>query len=238
MKTSIFVPCIQKHTRYIRDVVTAYCRGTVKPDEIIVFISGARSDCVVTRKSHVEINREDPFLAGPARQMAEELCSGDIILYQDADDMPHPQRVEIVKQYFERYDIVHLTHSYAFLGQLPPWADKNIHFTSNTMPRKIDAKDIVFMNGNWMEGEYFPGGELTDCTHSASSWGPTDCIQHAGACCVRREVLNKVKWKKNTDLKLAPINRGKAEDYEFCMECAFEFKKSMMISAVLYQYRV
>jgi hypothetical protein len=170
--------------------------------------------------------------------MAEELCLGDIILYQDADDLPHPQRVEIVKQYFETHDIVHLTHSYAFLGPLPPWADKNVHHTSSTMPQNINTKDIVFMNSEWISRLYFPGGKLTDCTRSASSWGLKNCIQHAGACCVRRDVLQKIRWKKNCDLTLAPINRGKAEDYEFCMECAFAFQKSMMISAVLYQYRV
>lgn len=236
MKTSVFIPCTQKHAHYIPGVVEAYQRGTVRPDEIVVFVSGDSRSYEAFKGASREVHVRELVLAGPARQMAKKLCSGDIVLYQDADDLPHDQRVEVVKQLFESMDIMHLTHSYAFMGKLPLWADSRIHHTSETMPKTIDLKTVSVIGGGTIFDMYFPGGRITDCSR-VSSWGPTDNIQHAGACCIRREVLNIVSWKKNNALVLAPINKGKAEDFEFCMECAFKFKKSAMVSAVLYQYR-
>ena len=237
MKTSVFIPCTQKHIKYISGLVSEYQHGTVKPDEIVVFVSGNGRSYEVFKNTHYEKHVAGNVLAGPARQTAKQLCSGDIILYQDADDLPHPQRVEIVKHLFETMDIMHMTHSYAFMRELPSWADGKIHYTAATMPKTIEYKEISIIDGKKIFEMYFPGGRITDCSTAACSWGSTDNIQHAGACCIRREVLNVVTWKKNNALALAPMNKDKAEDYEFCMECAFRFKKSAMISAVLYQYR-
>lgn len=236
MKTSVFIPCTQKHVGYIPGLVEAYQHSTVRPDEIVVFVSGDSRGYEAFKSASREVHVRERVLAGPARQMAKKLCTGDIVLYQDADDLPHDQRVEVVKHLFESMDIMHLTHSYAFMGKLPPWADSRIHHTSETMPKAIDLKTVSVIGGGAIFDMYFPGGRITDCS-KVLSWGPTDNIQHAGACCIRKEVLNIVSWKKNNALVLAPINRGKAEDFEFCMECAFKFKKSAMVSAVLYQYR-
>ena len=35
---------------------------------------------------------------------------GDIFICQDADDFPHPQRVEVVRYFFEKLELDHLQH--------------------------------------------------------------------------------------------------------------------------------
>lgn len=235
MKTSVFIPCTQKHAHYIPGVVRSYCQGTVKPDEIVVFISGDR-DYELFRNTHYEKHVKEKYLAGEARQKARDLCRGDIILYHDADDLPHPQRVEVVKYWFGHTDAAHMTHSYAFLGELPKWANRGTHHTSATMPKKIIPANVPVLGFGAIREMYFPDGQIGECSRT-SSWGPLESIQHAGACCIRREVLDAVRWKRNDELVLAKANLSKAEDFEFCMECAFKLKSSML-NAVLYQYRV
>jgi hypothetical protein len=105
------------------------------------------------------------------------------------------------------------------------------------LPGTIRAEDIKPIGNDFIQREYFPNGRLTDCSKQATSWGPDFCYQHAGACCISRDVLKQVQWKPNDKLVLATINKSKAEDYEFCMEVAFKFKKSVMLSPVLYEYR-
>jgi hypothetical protein len=84
---------------------------------------------------------------------------------------------------------------------------------------------------------YFPSGQITDCSKVSIAYGEQPYCQHAGACCIKREVLKDVQWKANDKLVLAPANRSKAEDYEFCMEVLFKMNRSMMIDAKLYSYR-
>ena len=50
--------------------------------------------------------------AGKNRNRAAAATTGAIIIYQDADDLPHPQRVELIKRAFEEHEIDHLIHLY------------------------------------------------------------------------------------------------------------------------------
>ena len=234
MKTSVFIPCTQKHAHYIPGVVRSYRQGTVKPDEIVVFISGDR-DYELYRNTHYEKHVKEKYLAGEARQKARDLCHGDIILYHDADDLPHPQRVEVVKYWFGHTDAMHLTHSYAFLNRLPKGLSPSSYHTSATMPRKVISANVPIIYFQTIWKRYFNGGQIGECSRF-TAWGEPG-IQHAGACCIRREVLDTVRWKRNDELVLAKVNLSKAEDFEFCMECAFKLKKSIMLGAILYQYR-
>lgn len=225
MKVSVFIPCTMKHFKYIKFLVSRYLLGTRKPDEIVLFLSGAQGTILFPVikgiKTHVT---SEIVLAGPARQMALELCSGDVVVYQDADDIPHPQRIEIIERMFQENDIVHLTHQYVFIGK-------------ESMPQKVYFERIKTWDGQHIYDHYFPNGDIKECGKISISYGCPPYNQHAGACSIKREILKEVKWRLNNDLVLAPANRSKAEDYEFCMEVAYKYKKSMMIAAKLYAYR-
>ncbi|KAA0571758.1 hypothetical protein FZ983_32990 [Azospirillum sp. B21] len=54
---------------------------------------------------------------------------------------------------------------------------------------------------------------------------------HAGQPVIRREVLKQMRWKDWAELAF-----GIAEDYEFNMECAYVWRKSMIVDIPLIRY--
>ena len=83
---------------------------------------------------------------------------------------------------------------------------------------------------------YFPEGKFEDCVLHAGAYGInlpapfTDVV--TGHTYVRREVLEQVRFRDPDD---KPFR--KAEDYIFCMETLFKFRKSAIIDSVLSFYR-
>jgi hypothetical protein len=225
VKISVFIPCIPRHWVFIAGIAAAYASGSVAPAEIVCFLSNAAG--VATDRRNINgirvITSNDLVHAGPARQKALDLCSGDIIMYNDAEDIPHPQRVEIVKREFEQNDIMHLTHSFAFINEpkvgridkYASWGQKKINET------------------------YFRNGRLTDCK-VALSYGHHIARQTAGPCCILKSVLKKVKWESSRNVRLHPLAKpgimSGGEDYDFCMKVAYMFRKSKMIDAKLITY--
>lgn len=222
---SVFIPCVPKHFKYLKNVIDSYVKGTVRALEIVVFLSGTGCDTFESPSKHCRFFSVPELVrAGPARQQALELCKGDVVVYQDADDFPHRQRVETVRRVFKDNDIVLLTSVQSFkIEDL----DTNINYQKI---KKISGKDIYH--------HYFPSGKITDCSRIYKAYGG-DLVHmnSAGDPCIRRCVLETVKWKDNKDLTLLGT-KNIGEDYEFCMEVTHKFKKSMIIDSVLVWYKV
>lgn len=233
MKISIFIPTIPNHIKYLDKLFHYIYDSTVIPDEVIMSVSDYNK-CdkniinTIENKYKINIIKHDKImLAGPNRQVSKDSCFGDIIMYQDADDLPHRQRVEIVKYFFEKYDIVHLNHSY-----LP----------NNTLDFKIDNyDDIKMINSQEIFDKYFPSNVLENCINYCGAYGSGFNLPfHAGVPCIKKEVLDVVKWKDRDELTYSPSWNIKsfkgAEDYEFCMETLYHFNKSILIDSKIYSY--
>jgi hypothetical protein len=114
LRTSIVVPCSHKHVSLLPELIDFLLgKQTRLPDEIIVAISGCGVPAVPSgaRMLHSDV----PCTAGKNRNRGSDAATGDIIIYQDADDVPHPQRVEIIAGIFERYEAEHLMHGYIYV---------------------------------------------------------------------------------------------------------------------------
>jgi len=230
VKTSIFIPSIPKNFNNVFNIVDIYLNGTIKPDEIIVNLSMFQQiDPIIinnfVNKYHdkVMLNLiKERLYAGPNRQMAANLCSGDIILYQDDDDLPHKRRVEIVKKYFENDSkILLLNHS----------------FVLNNEKINNNFDKIKEVYSNELYNRYFPENKLTDCLkYTGAFGGGFNFPVHAGIVSIRKEVLQKIKWKGPNELLFAPHPRTKTEDYEFNMEALYYLKSHVVIDAPLYYY--
>ena len=111
-RTSVVVPCSHKHVHLLADLVEELGRQTRRPDEIVVALSG----CVAPPlPGHVRLlHSTAACTAGHNRNRASDAATGTLLIYQDADDLPHPQRVEILAGLFERYEIDHLMHGYIY----------------------------------------------------------------------------------------------------------------------------
>jgi len=226
MKTSVFIPCIPEHFCYLDRVIAAYTQGTVQPDEIIVLLSDSNEvpdryiesfwkyfDEIAQPKIKL-MSEEYRLYTGEACNLSKHLCTGDIIIIQAADDLPHPRRIEIVKDYFNNYDIVSLNHSYYGKCHIDYYGFEKL----NEMAEE-ELKDIKVMQP-W---EIFK--EVTENPDNVYGQSAGFHVA-AGTVCHRREILDEILW----------TNFPHGQDTVFCKEVIKKFKKSIIISAPLYFY--
>lgn len=116
---SVIIPCYYGHFMHLENLLMEYTKQTVYPDEIVISLSEAHK--INQKKIKNLENKGFPFkvnilktkhqlFAGENRNIAAANSLGDIIICQDADDIPHPQRIEIIKHIFENYNVEFLMH--------------------------------------------------------------------------------------------------------------------------------
>lgn len=229
MLNSVVIPCIPKHFDNLFNILNAFKYGSKQPDEIIVALSecGSIGQDRLDSLTNLGVKLSTiPEVGSSARnrQNGSNLATGDIIIYQDADDIPHPRRVEVISWLFDISDIVHLNHSYYKGSNIP------------------DIHSIKAVKSDTLYNTYFPNGVFEECKFITTAYGGDigfveDGVGipiHAGAVAIRREVLQQVKWREADEMVL--FNHYRYEDYEFNLEVLFKYKKSMVIDAKLYQY--
>lgn len=247
MTISVYIPTIPNHLKYLDKILNTYLhKSTVLPDQIVVSISNFKNvemslyeGLKNKYKKVLFLEHSDIKLAGPNRQYSKEYCNSDIILYQDSDDLPHIQRIEIVKYFFENYDIIHLHHSYFNITE-------NINLIEhigqyNYNEDLIDVKSIKFIESKDFYNNLYPNKSILDSrdTHTFNKIFNT-FKPHHGALAVKKEVFEKVNWKHRDDLFYSPgwdnRNYKGAEDYEFMMDVIFNYNKTVFIDGKIYFY--
>lgn len=238
MIISLFIPTIPRHIKYLCRLLESVKNGSVQPDEIVVSISDYNL-CDKEMLKYIENKYKDIFFikndkqlnSGPNRQLSKDYCRGDIIIYHDSDDISHPQRIEIIKYFFENYDILHLNHACSRDNETNEF--KNIKIENI----KITKSDVIYK-------KYFPNNNINDCLKITNSYGSEFLDPGEHSCCgpmaIRKEVLDVIKWKDRLELTHSPnwntLSYKGAEDYEFCMDVLFNLKKSMLINSKIYVY--
>ena len=239
MKISIVIPCIPRHFMQLHNVLQKLHDGTRVPDEVVVVLTESNRIHVPLIDSLREIGKTffPSFVvvtlphvtySGPARQAGSVVSTGEVIIYQDADDIPHKQRVEVLEHFFNTTDALHINHAY-------------YHNVEATSP-PICIGDIHTVPSQTVFSRYFPTGSIAECVKTTFSYGDnlgfTFPLIHVGATSVRREVLGQVSWKDVSNLSLVsdPGLRPRTEDYEFCMEVLHKFNRSLLLDAQLYYY--
>lgn len=124
LSSSVAVPCYYKHFKYLPSLLTSLTQQTCLPDEVVIslsqveYLTNEEIDALENSPwpFPVEIiRRVGVFMEGSNRTTAARHCSSDIILCVDADDIPHPQRIEAVLQLFSTLpdaDMVLCGHAY------------------------------------------------------------------------------------------------------------------------------
>lgn len=128
LTTSLIIPCCALHVGHLYQLLELYEQQTCLPDEVIISLSECNNAPAtiiesIQKKSWmfpvVLIQCEKKQYAGENRNNACSQAKGDILILQDADDIPHPQRIEIIKYAFETYKIEHLMHHYMMIQKEP-----------------------------------------------------------------------------------------------------------------------
>lgn len=109
LTSSVAVPCYYKHFKYLPGLLHSLMQQTSLPDEVVISLSqvenlnGNELDQLESGPwpfSVRIIRREGVHMEGSNRTTAARHCRSDIVLCIDADDIPHPQRIEAVVELF------------------------------------------------------------------------------------------------------------------------------------------
>lgn len=142
---SVVIPCHYKHAIHLKEALEAYATQTVVPDEVVISLSEAYLvpeevlKPLTERKwpfSFTLLKFDEPVSEGGNRNNACKAAKGDILICSDADDLPHWQRVEIIKYFFERYPIDYLVHKHVF--ETDSWTSFNPKQISYTTPKFVN----------------------------------------------------------------------------------------------------
>ena len=118
LKTTVCVPCHAPHFKLVEELIDAYEQQTVPPDELVISLSESHL-CSVPEKYNASfpvkvICTVDRLYAGENRNVAAEHSTGDILIFNDADDLPSRGRVEIIRQVFSsRTNALGVVHCFA-----------------------------------------------------------------------------------------------------------------------------
>lgn len=123
LTTSIIIPCAAQHFSHLKPLLEQLARQTILPEEVVVSLSQTEK-LENTAINAIEygnwpfalklLRHKEKKSAGMNRNLACAIAAGPLIICQDADDIPHPARVEIIRFFFEHYPISHLMHTYFY----------------------------------------------------------------------------------------------------------------------------
>lgn len=179
LTVSVIIPCVPKHVPHLLNLLGHYARQTEVPQEVV--ISFSRMDLIPKTLVDQLANKDWPFRlvlirntqktsAGKNRNLGVQAAKGDILMFQDADDIPHPQRIEIVKYFFSTYDIYHLMHF--FVGT-----------------KKVENKGEIPEECTCYQKDKI-AFKVSACYEESSEHFPI----HNGQPCVLRKIASQVMW--------------------------------------------
>lgn len=226
--TSVIIPCVAKHFPYIFTLLLHYQEQTYPPEQIVISVSEIEQihegELILIEdypwKFELKIlKHREKKSAGQNRNLACKRATGDIILCQDADDIPHPQRVQIVKYIFEHYYVDHLLH--AIFMENPKdlfCVEYNDHLVLGTFP---GTKEFPFYKPQKVFAQRFDAywDAINDSFIPLTSGNPS----------FTQEVARRVHWDEDFDT---------GEDERF-NELVYElFDNKGVARAFLYKYRI
>jgi len=101
---SVIIPCHHKHFGYLYPLLQNLEAQTRKPDDVVISLSGCEHMSKLSIKQFVAqrwsfpvtlLLNKFPCTRGGNRNLAAEHATGDVLICMDADDLSHPQRIEI-----------------------------------------------------------------------------------------------------------------------------------------------
>jgi len=121
---SVIIPCANEDAHLLVNLIHILKYQTLLPKEIIISLSGKKYLRPETLKNVEALSvlplpfaikilyHNDKVWASGNKNFAAAVATGDILIVQDSDDIPHFQRFEIIKYFMEKYDAVHIGHGF------------------------------------------------------------------------------------------------------------------------------
>lgn len=175
LTVSVIIPCSGYHFQHLNTLLDIYQHQTCLPDEVVISLSSMEEldpleiDALETHPWPFPVKIYKAYgkqSAGLNRNIAASRSTGDILVLQDADDLPHPQRVEIAKFVFENYFVDHLIHMFTS--------------SQNKALRTYDKNLVPF---------------ITFESFNAFNNSPSFHTFHNGNICCSRRVVETFSWE-------------------------------------------
>ena len=225
LKISLVIPCIPRdfNSNNLNNTLYSILISTILPDETIIVLSGTNDINIENIKCFY--NKWNPKFknfkllkypriqsSGKNRNIGNNEAIYEVIIHADADDLYHPQRIEILKYFFENTDTMAINHLFIPLS----YKFKNYNL------RNIElacSKDKLY-------NYYFPDNKWKEFTKNEYYGSFLDMTTTDGHMAFRREVLNKVNLSDKNCLC----------ESEFLHKICFYYKKSIFLKACLSKY--
>jgi len=225
MKTSLIIPCIPKdfNSNNLITTLNSIINATLLPNETIIVLSG----CNQINKNNIETfnikwsNKLENFKilmfqniqsCGKNRNIGNMCANNEIIVHADADDIFHPQRLEIFKYFFENTDAMAINHLY-----IPFSKDFKNYDISNI---KLAADSDTLYN------HYFPKNKWCEFPKDEYYGSFLNMTTTDGHMAIRKEVLKNINHSDKNNFC----------DGEFLHKICFHYKKNIFLHACLSKY--
>ena len=171
---SIGIPCHYSHTKYLQEKVDLYNSQSFKPNEIVVSISDALNE--INLKSEIPlkiISTKERKYAGENRNIIMSKSNSDIVIFSDADDLPHQNRVESIRELFLRDSHLEvLLHGYA--------CSPNSHHNFNDLKMEVN--------------DFFDSEVVIDDIVANQYTKLREYKVHHGALSIKRSIFKSIEW--------------------------------------------
>ena len=226
-----------KSTDDTRNVAQAYA----SKDKRVKYFQVQENDPYRVNRIGVNIN------AGySARNLGVEKARGDIITFQDADDVSYANRIEVQFDLLEKYNAMHAVVDYGHLE------GSGEQYIGKTLPVNLDTVEVLgFKDITKLVKENKP---IPQWLRDPSSYRPVNTLPvrllkrlgrklfwrdiapypcSGNTAMVRREVFNEIRFRPLWE-RTRPSRKGRGADMDFNYAVAERFGKSVAIKASLY----
>lgn len=150
MKISVISPCHVNDLYCLPNYFTRLNNQTRLPNEVIIYVQPTATPIDFNPYDYISesvfvkiITSVEPTPMGYNKNRAAENASGDIFCFMDIDDEPHPQKLEIVENFFnENSECDILLHTYLMNNQ----EILNKRYSTNNIP--FDKLICGFFDGS------------------------------------------------------------------------------------------
>ncbi|MCH9630086.1 MAG: hypothetical protein S4CHLAM37_00790 [Chlamydiia bacterium] len=211
------IPCYYKHFCELENLLHEHANQTKLPDEVIIALSESHKvdpEKIEELKAmkwpfdfHM-IENEKRLFAGENRNLGVEIAKYELVILIDADDIPHPQRIEMISHAYDKLNFDLLIHSHYYMASKKTAIKPFEHLVPLDILRSATKRP-----------------SLKVCYRES-------CIlrkpqPHPGSIAIARRVFDKVKW----------TSMREHEDTVFCSEVFKAFKKCYFAPLRLFTYR-
>ncbi|MEX0597448.1 MAG: glycosyltransferase [Candidatus Paceibacterota bacterium] len=231
LSISVILPCTQSHLQFLPQLLFSLKNQTLLPTEVVISISSLEEqDHSLLDKLQTErysfilkiVRSYKRQYAGENRNIAIENSSGELIICQDADDIPHPQRIEAIHSlyYQEDFDLLlHLYLKYDFpsQGKLTTLANnyQSLKFSQyNLDVIKLNTSNFFKLKRQFLS--FFL--KFTSYKERNKLFGI-----HFGNCAFKRTVFDSVRYS----------NDPTGQDLKFCTQVVENFRSCFLTNLPL-----